>query len=664
MANEINWGGSRKSVELLGQHVAMWRWELASDRVQWSDDLLEILGIERSEILGSFKAFAQLAHPDDAIENERLVELHLNTGNPYRFRIRMRHADGHYISMLSQGTALRDADGTAVEMIGTMTGMSDNVAAITRQVENEQTFRSLTDNVPGAIFQYLVGPTGTDAIRYMSSGCRDIWELSPAEIEDIPTRIWDLVHQDDLAGMQESVLASAEKMQFWTYRWRIVTPSGKVKHLDGRGIPKTLADGSISWDCVIVDITSEEELRCELVRQQEILGQVQKMDTIGRIAGGIAHDFNNLLAIVLGNAELIKDTGLPPDEIESFDAIIRACTRGGELTRRLLSFARKSPLEPEDLDANDVVAQLGAMISRIMPESISIKTILQHGLWECHADRSFLENSLLNLCINARDAMDTGGKLMIETQNIHLTQADPEAYAEGMGLGDYVAISVTDTGTGIPSGNISKVIEPFFSTKGPDLGTGLGLAMVHGFAQQSAGTLLIESQLGEGTRIRLLLPSNALVAGRNKGVANPKKVTKVAGYGAILVVEDEPGILSMLRKMLTAAGFETYFCGDADRAFAQFGNDADHIDVLLTDMVMPGKLQGLSLAAKMTERYPRMRVVCISGYASEAQQSPAGYDMVDSFLTKPISRIDLIDALNRSVEKARLVEGLGLSRKI
>ena len=652
MTNGIDWGAPEKAIDLLGKHVAMWRWELSSNRVQWSDHLLELLGIEHSDFVGTFETFANLVHPDDAAETERHVQIHLSGGKHYKFRCRMRHADGHYIPMLSQGTAVQNADGAVVEMIGTVTDLSDEANAYDQLVETQRTFRSLSDNVPGAIFQYLVEPNGIDAIKFMSSGCRDIWELSPEDIEEVPARIWDLVHEDDVVCMQDSVLKSAETMEFWSHRWRIKTPSGKIKHLEGRGMPKHLEDGSIAWDSVIIDVSSEEALRDELLKQQEILGHVQKIDAIGRISGGIAHDFNNLLAVVLGNAELVNDADLPPDDAESIDAIIKACFKGAELTRRLLTYARKARLEPEILDVNEVVAQSSIMMSRILPESISIKTITHPDLWQCIADRNFLENSLLNLCINARDAMANGGALIIETKNAHFKETDAEVTSDYIHAGKYVSISVTDTGTGIPPEHIDKVTEPFFTTKGPDMGTGLGLAMVDGFAKQSSGTILIESGLGKGTTIRLLLPSNGKLAGGGQAAEGSGSDPKMVGAGTILVVEDEPGILSMLKKILTTAGFETFYCTDADSAFEEFGNDADHIDVLLSDMVMPGTLQGRALATLMTERYPRMRVVFMSGYANETNVSFEGPENVDKFLMKPVKRIELVEALNNSVAKA------------
>ncbi|WP_176439130.1 hybrid sensor histidine kinase/response regulator [Puniceibacterium sediminis] len=626
---------------------------MTSDRLQLSDHLLEVLGLTRETYFPSIDTIATMIHPDDAADYRQQVETSLASGIPYRFRYRVRHADGHYIPLLSQGTAVYDADGIAIEMIGIITDLSEEVEASEKLANRQQTFQALSDNVPGALFQYHVTPHGVSYIEHMSSGSKDIWEFTPEEIEKNPSLIWELVIDDDLADLQQSGLLSAEKMQYWTHSWRIRTPSGKIKPLEGRAMPRYLEDGSIVWYVMVVDVSEEQALREEILKHQEILAQVQKMDAIGRIAGGIAHDFNNLLAIVLGNAQLLELQDVDPEDAQCLDAIVTACIRGGELTRRLLSFARKSRLEPEFLNANEVVAQLNILISRIIPESILIETKTQPGLWQSYADKNFLENSLLNLCINARDAMVEGGRLTIETRNVHLAENDPVVISEGISGGDYVVITVSDTGVGIPPQNIVKVIEPFFSTKGPDMGTGLGLAMVHGFARQSAGMLLIDSVMGQGTKISIFLPSSGEPAEGGNSLQERKDGAQMEGSGTVLVVEDEPGILSMLEKMLTSAGFKALLCPTADAAYEKFGQDADEIDVMLSDVVMPGKLQGMTLAAKMTETYPNLRVVFMSGYANDIDLNGQTLTNVVGHLMKPVSRAMLVDILNKAVAEAR-----------
>ncbi len=420
------WRDPGSTLSLLGSQVGLWRWEFASGRLQWSDHLLEMIGRDRAEFVEDISFFESVLHPDDHELMRVQVEHHLTTGEPFRLRCRIQHTDGTYLTTFAQGTSIRDERGEASVLIGTVLDLSQEAAVSEKLATSERSFRSLAENVPGAIYRYILYPDGTDEFEYMSSGCYEIWERTAEEIRCDPSLLWAGIHDDDRSSLQASVIQSATDLRPWHHQWRITTPSGIVKHLDGRGTPERRADGSVLWNSVILDVSSEQGVRDELVRKQQMLGQAQRLESLGRISGGIAHDFNNLLAIVMGSAELLEVATSDAERSGFADAIVEACERGGDLTRRLLSFAQQSTLSPEGVDLNETITQVTSMVSRVLPSNITIETSTAPDLWTTTVDVALLESSILNLCINARDAMPDGGVLSIVTSNLDRGDAGSE----------------------------------------------------------------------------------------------------------------------------------------------------------------------------------------------------------------------------------------------
>lgn len=649
---DIKWHDADAVLSDLGQHIGMWRWEFATDRVQWSDYLLEILGIDRADFVEHFDFFEEQLHPDDRGLVRSRIEEHLSTGSPYLFRCRLRHAHGHHLTVLAQGSSRQDESGKTVELAGTVTDVSNEARIASELVESERSFQSLAENVPGAIFRYILREDGSDEIEYMSSGCYDIWELTAEEIEGDPSALWAVVFEEDLPAMKASVMDSAAKLSPWYCKWRIHTPVGGVKHLEGRGTPSRQPDGSVLWNSLILDVSREAAIRKELLSQQEMLGRSQRMESIGRISGGIAHDFNNLLAIIMGNAQILEEAETEEELMQCVAEIIDASQRGSRLTRHLLSFARQSTLEPVLVDVDRSIKNISTLVSRVIPESILVDTVRTAGLWKAELDVSFLENAILNLSINARDAMPNGGKLTIETSNVRITSEYADSHSKDIEPGRYVLVAVTDTGSGIPASEISKVTEPFYSTKGPDVGSGLGLAMVDGFVRQSNGALRIYSELGSGTTVKLYLP--AIMPENELEKASPTPISTgmpTAAKGRILVVEDEESILNVVSLTLRRAGYEVSAASRGDDAVAQFGETIESFDLLLTDVVMPGKFQGPALATELTSRAPKLQVIFMSGHPNEAAVHGNGVRATDKFLMKPVMRQKLLSVIEEVLRK-------------
>ena len=398
-------------------------------------------------------------------------------------------------------------------------------------------------------------------------------------------------------------------------------------------------DGSVFF--VSFDITDRK-------LAQEQLRVSQRLEAVGQLAGGVAHDFNNLLAIILGNLELALEEFEDQRLKELLQPCIGATMRGAELTKNILSFARQAHLEPQSVELPKLVRKTTAWMSRTLPASIQVN--IRHDDTDPTAlvDESAAENALINLIINARDAMPDGGKLTIETGFYDVEGSDETQYSDTLTPGRYAMIAVSDTGIGIEKRDIGKIFEPFYSTKQPGKGSGLGLSMVHGFMRQSGGSVRAYSKVGTGTTIKLVFP----IAGNAHGVKDhndPTEHHSVPESRRILVAEDEPEVLAILVRSLSKAGFLVDSANNGDQAVAVF-HERGPFDALVTDIVMPGTLQGPDLAKTLRASHPELPVVFLSGYAPEATIHGNGLRPEDIRLMKPVRSRVLVEAVQKALK--------------
>lgn len=384
-------------------------------------------------------------------------------------------------------------------------------------------------------------------------------------------------------------------------------------------------------------IVDEAELRRSA---EETVRQLQKMEAIGQITGGVAHDFNNMLAVITSALQLARRRLLRGDEgADTFiEAALDGARRAATLTSRLLAFARRSPLSPAVLDVNRVLGDMSQMLRRTLGEQIDLETVLAGGLWRVNADRHELEQAILNICVNARDAMPDGGKLTIESANAYLD----EAYAGSnidVEAGQYVLIAITDTGAGMDAAARARAFEPFFTTKEVGKGTGLGLSQVHGFLKQSGGHAAIYSELGHGTTVKLYLPRTHLAESAPAPQAQP--VEEYAGDGAtiILVVEDEERVRSLSVAALREIGYTVVHASCGAEAL-QMLDAHPGIALLFTDVVMP-EMSGRVLAQQALERHPELKVLFATGYTQNAIVHNGVLDADARLILKPYSLSDL-----------------------
>lgn len=449
-----------------------------------------------------------------------------------------------------------------------------------------------------------------------------------------------LVHPDD-----------REKVERWCRRlkdgemvemeYRILSDAG-TKWM--RAIVRPIRDDTgrvVKQVCASLDITAHKAT-------ERHLAEAMKLDSVGQLTAGIAHDFNNLLAVILGNLELMIELGANDELAELIDAAVRATMRGSDLTQKLLAFGRKAELNPEIVDTNVIIRDLGEVFRRTLPATIEVETVLAGGLWAVEVDRPQFENALLNLVINARDAMPDGGALTIESANVRLD----EAYCDGRGAeiepGRFVMIAVSDTGTGISESDLKRAFEPFFTTKEVGKGTGLGLALVHGFVKQSGGSVQVYSEIGEGTTVKMYFPAKGKLA-RTSAQRVDQLPRDVPASGRVLVVDDDADVRQVVIRQMHTLGFDVLDAPDGSAALALLRGDPS-IRLLLTDVVMPGPVQGTDLAEIASVEFPKLKIILMTGYAKSAVENGRRKSNGYVKLTKPVQLNELVRVVSRVLD--------------
>ena len=383
---------------------------------------------------------------------------------------------------------------------------------------------------------------------------------------------------------------------------------------------------------------ANRDLKAQMAEREKTeaaLRQSQKMEAIGRLTGGIAHDFNNMLAIVLGSLDLLRrrHADADPKILRLVGQAMGGAERASGLTQRLLAFSRLQPLKPTSCDIAKAVNEMAELLRRTLGETIAIETVASGGLWRAHIDQPQLETAIVNLAINARDAMPDGGKLTIESANAFLDRAYADSQPE-VTSGQYVLVAITDTGTGIPPDILAQVFEPFFTTKPSGLGTGLGLSQVHGFIRQSGGHIRLYSEVGVGTSVKLYLPRSLAEGERPASVSTKSRARKRQDV-TVLVAEDDAGVRDFTIEALTELGFDVLAADGAKQAMRLL---ADHpeVSLLLTDVVMPG-INGRALANEALRVKPDLNVVFMTGYSQNAIIHNGVVDPGTHLLTKPFT---------------------------
>ncbi|CAN5672872.1 hypothetical protein BH23DEI1_BH23DEI1_10710 [soil metagenome] len=479
-----------------------------------------------------------------------------------------------------------------------------------------------------------LGPDGRPRVVYVNEAFERITGYAPEELLEHPR----LLHGPDTDQAELDRISAA--LEAWQpVRAELVKygKDGRAIRLEIDVVPIANAEGRYTHVVAVERDVSERHALEEQVRR------AQRLDSVGQLTGGVAHDFNNLLTVIGGNAEvLVEQLDEAPGQLRLATMISEAAARGAELTRALLAFARQQPLEPHATDVAGLVEGLQTLFERTLGEDVEIRIDTgEADVWPTFIDPHQLENSLLNLVLNARDAMPTGGRLTLELDNVVLD----EVYAarnDDVAAGEYVMVAVSDTGTGIAPVALGRVFEPFYTTKAFGAGTGLGLPMVHGFIKQSRGHVSVYSEVGEGTTVRLYLPRYDGSTTSRDDAAGPAdgRVATIGGRETILVVEDDPAVRSFAVDQLRALGYDVIEATGGAAALALL-EDRPDVELLFTDVVMPGGMSGKQLADEAVASRPALRVLFTSGYTEDAIVHHGRLDPGVDLLTKPYRRDDL-----------------------
>jgi PAS domain S-box-containing protein len=478
--------------------------------------------------------------------------------------------------------------------------------------------------------------------RWWNEGVTTLFGYPPAEVGPDASWWYENIHPEDRDRIVTDVHAAIDRgAESWSaeYRYRRADGSyadvfdrGYVLH-DGEGKPMRMIGARM-------DVTQRKQLEVEL-------RQSQKMEAVGQLAGGVAHDFNNLLTVISGRSALLLGR-LKPDDAsrKSVEMIQKTAARAASLTRQLLAFSRKQVLQRKVLDLNATVAEISDMLRRLIGEDIDLLLTLGPTAGRVNADPGQLEQALLNLAVNARDAMPGGGTLGLETDRVELDPAPPDR-PDALPPGPYAVLRVTDTGVGMDAATQARIFEPFFTTKAPGKGTGLGLSMVHGVVRQHGGAIRVRSVVGRGTTFEIYLPQVE---------AAPSSATADAGSGpatgreTILLVEDEEDVRALAREVLERQGHRVLEAGDGAQALQRYEAEGERIDLILTDVVMP-HMSGRELVDRVRAMRPTMPVLYMSGYTEDAILRHGVRDSSVLLLGKPFTPADLVSKVREVLDK-------------
>ena len=627
----------RESQQLLAQmqHIARigtWAWDVGTDTINWSDELFRLYGLEPQSFVISYDTFLPLIHPDDRAMVDGIVRGAFETRQPFAFDYRILWPDGSLRWLHGRGDVVVDDDGRVVRMVGSSQDITNRKQTESELRQQAHILETISDAVIVTDIYGIVSEWNPAAER--------IFGYSKAEMLGQPLQRISGV--DNLPALEQQLSEAFKRYG----RWAGELPfRGKD---DIRGVADVIvavqrdAQGrASSIISVSRDVTERKRLEAQLQ-------QSQKMEAVGRLAGGIAHDFNNMLTAVKGYTEfLLEDLDQRDPRRTDVQEIAKASDRAASLTRQLLAFSRKQVLQPRPIDLNEVVEAMEKMLRRLIGEDVHVVTRLDPDLRLVEADPSQVEQVVMNLAVNARDAMPTGGILTIETRNATLDKVEADWVAKP---GSYAVLSISDTGIGMDAATRAQIFEPFFTTKPVGQGTGLGLSTVYGIVTQSGGHVSVYSEPGQGSTFKVYLPH--VRAPEIGPVLGPAVLRFPRGSETIVLVDDDEGVRAVARRILQRAGYTVLSAPDGVEAMRMIAEAGGRVDLVVTDVVMPG-IGGRDLVTHVRDTYPDLRVLFVSGYTEEGIRRHGVLDTESAFLEKPFTAERLAQKVREVLDNPR-----------
>jgi PAS domain S-box-containing protein len=610
----------------------------AGAHISLSNEAMAILGVAERDI-SEHVLLTHIIHEDDRELVRAAFDDSMQRRTMFEMEFRAVRPDGTLRYLRSAGMLLsdRDGDGRAGRLVGTLLDITEQKVTAIALSQREARIRSILETAPEA----LITIDEKGIVESFSASAERLFGYQAGEV--IGRNVNQLMPSPDREQHDQYL------QRYLSTGERRIIGIGRVvygQRKDGSKFPMELAVGEV--------IVNDERLFTGFIRDltvrhrlEQELRQSQKMEAIGQLTGGIAHDFNNLLTVIMGNLEMLTSRITEGRALDWVNEAYDTAQSGAQLTQRLLAFGRRQPLHPKVVDLGQLITESSDLLRRTLGESIEIRTMVGAGLYRPLVDPSQLQNALLNLAINARDAMRDGGELTIEVANAEIDPHYAAMHSE-VRPGRYAMIAVTDNGIGMSTEVRERAFEPFFTTKPVGTGTGLGLSMVYGFVKQSGGHVQLYSELGHGTTVRMYLP-RAQDGERTLSSRAAVTAASFPGRGEhILVVEDDPRVRRVTMERLKELGYETIEAQNGATALALLEGGVD-IDLLFTDIIMPGGMNGGELATAVRERFPGLKILFTSGYAEpELLRNGPGEDA--HWLKKPYSALDLARKLRDVLE--------------
>jgi len=636
----------------------IWDWDIVRDRLYVDEAFAELYGFDPAAIRAGLpvKSFFSAIHPDDRPRIRIAVAGILGGAELFSKEFRLRTADGSIIWVHGRGQCQLDSNDVPTRFTGLLVD-------VTERKRTEERLRIAQTAGGVGTFEYIDGFATASVSEQF---CR-LLGLHPANVLPVRT-INSVVLGDDEAIIPDPEQAVSSAIEPLLGEFRIRRRDDDAERwIARRG--EIVSDGGSGYRFVgvIYDVTAakdaeqalrhlnetlEERVLQEIaVRQQteDALRQAQKMEAVGQLTGGIAHDFNNLLTIITGNIDTVlrRITATDPRIRRSLENALKGAERAAALTQRLLAFSRQQPLAPKQINIARLIAGMSDLLNRTISEAITIEILSDPDLWRAEVDPHQLENAILNLAVNARDAMANGGRLTIHAANICFDSDNPPP--AGIATGFYILVSVADTGMGMSAETLERVFEPFFTTKEVGKGTGLGLSMVYGFIKQTGGHVDIRSTLDAGTTISLYLPA-ALVAAGEEPAQLDDHVALGSGSETILVVEDDDDVRAYTVEMLRELGYRVVEAHDPTSALRLLERQDEPVQLMLTDVVMP-IMSGRDLADSARQLQPGLRVLFTSGYPRDAIMQSGRLEDGVELLSKPFTYIMLSERVRSLIDR-------------
>lgn len=634
-AEEIALLADRLELATRAAQIGVWDWNILKNELVWDDRMIALHGVEKKDFVGTYDAWLSSVHPDDRVRCDEAIQQTLRTGTPYDIDFRIRWPSGVVRVIKASGQVIRDSDGTPLRMTGVNYDITDRKQAEEALGASERLMNNILENIPSYVFatdrQHRYILLSDDLAKFYGKRKEEI--LGKTHHSVFPENVADAIQ-----ATNEQIMASGIAQQFEEVLESPV--SGIPRILSTNKSPLRDEKGQIyGISGIATDITEHKRLEAQF-------RQAQKMDAVGRLAGGVAHDFNNLLTVINGySAMLIERLAQEDPKHEMAVETLKAGERASELTKQLLAFSRKQVLMPQPLNFNDSLRLISSMLNRLLGEQITLTMDLAPDLWLINGDKGQLNQVTMNLAINARDAMPNGGNLTITTRNLSVTPEWLDHY-QMMPQGDYVHVSVHDTGHGMNPETLSHLFEPFFTTKEVGQGTGLGLATVYGIVKQSQGYIFTDSALEQGTTFHLYYPRVIASA----AVAPTPPIGHKKGSEHLLIVEDQDSVRALILQALKQDGYRVIEAASGEDALRKVSSLSEPIQALITDVIMP-HMSGLVLAERLRVTCPNIRVLFMSGYVDPSQSAFLD-EPTAAFIQKPFLPDDLARHLRNLLDKS------------